>query len=48
MDTKELGNLGEDLACEYLVNNGYAILGRNYRISFGEIDIVAKKGWKLE
>ena len=43
MDTKELGNLGEDLACEYLVNNGYKILGRNHRINFGEIDIIAKK-----
>lgn len=43
MDTKELGNLGEDIACEYLVKNGYKILGRNYRISFGEIDIIANK-----
>ena len=31
------------MACEYLVENGYKILGRNYRISFGEIDIIAKK-----
>ena len=43
MTTKELGDLGEKLACGYLVKNGYKILGRNYRISFGEIDIVAKK-----
>jgi putative endonuclease len=43
MDTKDLGNLGEDLACEYLVSNGYKILGRNCRIKFGEIDIIAKK-----
>lgn len=42
-DTKELGDLGEKLACEYLVKNGYKIIGRNYRISFGEIDIIA---WK--
>ena len=47
MDTKELGNLGEDLACAYLVKNGYNILGRNYRISLGEIDIIARKKWKL-
>jgi putative endonuclease len=47
MDTKELGNLGEKLACEYLVKNGYKIIGRNYRINFGEIDIIAKKKWKL-
>ena len=43
MDTKELGNFGEKLACEYLVKKGYKILGKNYRISFGEIDIIAKK-----
>lgn len=47
MDTKELGNLGEKLACEYLVKNGYKIIGRNYRIRFGEIDIIAKKRFKL-
>ncbi len=43
MSTKDLGDKGEDLACEYLVKNGYKILGRNYRINFGEIDIIAKK-----
>lgn len=43
MGTKEAGQKGEDLACEYLVNNGYKILERNYRINFGEIDIIAKK-----
>ena len=43
MDTIETGKLGEDLACEYLVKNGYKIIGRNYRINFGEIDIIAKK-----
>ena len=47
MNTKELGRLGEDLACEYLVKNGYKILERNYRISFGEIDIIARKARKL-
>ena len=43
MGTKELGNQGEQLACEYLVEKGFIILGRNYRITFGEIDIIAKK-----
>lgn len=43
MNTKELGDFGENVACEYLVNKGYKIVGRNYRISFGEIDIIAKK-----
>ena len=43
MNTKELGDLGEKLACEYLVNKGYKILGKNWENSFGEIDIIAKK-----
>jgi putative endonuclease len=47
MNTRELGNLGERLACEYLVSKGYKILGKNYRISFGEIDIIARKKRKL-
>ena len=47
MTTKELGDLGEKVACEYLVKNGYKILAKNYRISFGEIDIIAKKKWKF-
>ena len=47
MATKELGDRGEELACEYLVKNGYKILGRNYRITFGEIDIIAVKKFTL-
>ena len=47
MDTKELGNLGEKLACEYLVKKGYKILGKNWRISFGEIDIIAVQKWRI-
>ena len=35
------------MACEYLVSKGFKILGRNYRITFGEIDIIAKKKWRL-
>ena len=43
MDHKKLGAFGEKLACEYLVNKGYDILGKNCRNHFGEIDIIAKK-----
>jgi len=38
----EIGKLGEDLACEYLVNKSYRILERNFRKPWGELDIVAK------
>lgn len=38
------GALGESIACKYLREKGYRILERNYRKSWGEIDIVAQKG----
>ena len=38
------GKLGEDFTADYLVNNGYDIITRNYRKPCGEIDIVALKG----
>lgn len=43
MGTKELGELGEKLACEYLVKKGFKILGKNYSIKFGEIDIIVRR-----
>jgi putative endonuclease len=33
--------LGEEAACRYLKNKGYSILERNFRKSYGEIDIIA-------
>ena len=41
---KQLGQKGEEAACQYLKNNGYRILCRNYSCSIGEIDIVAQEG----
>ena len=38
-----LGRMGETLAGLYLKNKGYAILERNWRTPYGEIDIVASK-----
>lgn len=43
----ELGSLGEKIACEYLVKKGFNILGKNWRISFGEIDIIACKKFRF-
>jgi putative endonuclease len=36
-----LGRCGEDLAAEHLTRRGYAIVERNYRTRWGELDIVA-------
>ena len=42
--TKQLGNLGEDIAEKYLKKQGYKIIERNFRYKgYGEIDIIAKK-----
>lgn len=43
MNNREFGSKGEDLACEYLLKNGYEILERNKHYSkYCEIDIIAK------
>ena len=42
MNTKDLGNLAENIATRYLQEKGYEILDKNYEMPFGEIDIIAK------
>ncbi len=41
--SREIGKIGEDLACEILTGSGYKIIERNYFARFGEIDIIAKE-----
>lgn len=41
-DKQKIGNIGEELACEYLVKHGYRVLGRNIRGRGWELDIVAQ------
>lgn len=42
-NNKKLGNIGEQIASNYLIALGYTIIKRNYRIKIGEIDIIAQK-----
>ena len=43
----ETGHWGEELACEKLITNGYAICQRNFRIGHYELDIIAMKGNRI-
>ena len=40
---KEVGALGEDVACEYLRRHGFSICARNFVRKTGELDIIAEK-----
>lgn len=44
---QHLGRAGEQLASEHLQRRGYAILDRNFRTRWGELDIVAFDGRTL-
>lgn len=41
MTTKDIGNLGELLACKFLKKKRYKILENNLHVSHNELDIVA-------
>ena len=47
MNKKEKGDLGENIACKFLIKNGFTVVDRNYYKKWGEIDVVAKKGNEL-
>ena len=38
-----LGKWGESIAADYIENNGYKILEKNFRTEYGEIDVIAEK-----
>lgn len=42
MNTKEIGNRGEQIATNYLIRNGYQIIENNFWCKQGEIDIIAQ------
>ncbi|MBI5470603.1 YraN family protein [Candidatus Kaiserbacteria bacterium] len=41
---RQTGNLGEEIAVQFLVKKGFKIIERNYNKPWGEIDIIAEKG----
>lgn len=43
----ELGKKGEQLATQYLLDNNYKILEKNYRYLKAEVDIIAQKAETL-
>ena len=44
MNTKKIGDYGEDYAAKYLSKHGYRLVKRNYKTKFCEIDIIAYDG----
>ena len=42
-DSQKIGQLGEDIACKFLMKHEFSILERNYTKKWGEIDIIAIK-----
>jgi putative endonuclease len=43
MKRSAIGTKGEDITCEYLERKGHKIIDRNFRMKFGEIDVVSRK-----
>lgn len=42
LSNTSIGQLGEDLACQFLLEQGYTIETRNWRFKKAEIDVIAK------
>ncbi|MEK7607778.1 MAG: YraN family protein [Patescibacteria group bacterium] len=42
-ETQKKGEIGESIACTYLMRNGFEVLDRNYTRKWGEVDIIALK-----
>ena len=43
MGNRQIGILGEKLALNFLLKNGYSLIEKNFRFGKNEIDIIAKK-----
>ncbi len=43
LSNREIGDIGESLAENHLISEGYEILERNWRYSRAELDLIARK-----
>jgi putative endonuclease len=46
-EKRKVGDLGEQIACEFLMKHGFEIVERKYLRAWGEIDIIVRNGSKL-
>jgi len=44
---RKFGDLGENIACKFLMKRSFEIVEKNYLRKWGEIDIIARKSEKL-
>jgi len=42
-EKQKIGEIGENIACKFLMKHNFKILDRNYTKKWGELDIVAEK-----
>lgn len=47
LSRKDIGNLGEEAACQFLKDHGFKIIARNVARKTGELDVIARKGGTL-
>lgn len=45
--SQKIGELGEEIACKYLISKGFTVLERNYTKKWGEIDVIAEHDRKV-
>lgn len=44
---RKLGDIGENIACQFLEKHGFKVIERNYLRKWGEIDIIAEKKGRI-
>lgn len=47
LTTRDVGILGENLACQFLEARDIEILERNWKCKFGEVDLIAREGSEI-